>query len=230
MAEKVTILFLTANPVRSARLRTDQDYRDTSQAIRGALERSRFRVVPVVAARYEDLQRELRRHQPQIVHFSGHADEHGILLEDDAGRPMPVDGEALAGLFQILSGIIHLVVLSACESRATAEAFRAFVDYTIAMRRPITDRAVIAFNTTFYESLADGQPIPIAFDYALSSLRVEHREEVDVPELLRRPGVVDPVMAPRPVKTRKRQRNNGISINGPAGAINIIQGNKNRIG
>ena len=135
MTDPIKILFLTANPATLARLRTDRDYREVEEAIRRGLDRTHFEILPSPAARVRDLQEAVRRNSPQIVHFSGHGDREGILLEDDAGRPIPVTGRALAGLFKLQLGTIRLVVLSACESDSTTKAFHEFVDYTIGMRR-----------------------------------------------------------------------------------------------
>jgi len=233
MTEKLKVLFLTANPVLSARLRTDEDYRRIAEAVQSGLDRDLYELVPLLAARADDLQRALRKHQPQVVHFSGHADEHGLVLEDEAGRPMRVSGEALAGLFQILAGTIRLVVLSACHSRSTAEAFRMFVDYTIAMRRRITDRAAIKFSAAFYAALADGEAVPVAFDYGVQALRYEHAEEVDIPELLRRPGVSDAAMAVKRASVsepRGAQPQQGVVVDVKGtvgGSVTAINGNNN---
>jgi hypothetical protein len=236
MTEKVRILYLTANPVQSARLRTDEDYRNISEAIRTAVEGSRFELVPLLAVRRTDLQRALRQHLPQIVHFSGHANEEGVIMEDDAGRSTSVTGEALAGLFQILSGKLRLVILSACKSQATADAFRQFVDYTIAMQRSITDRAAIVFNKELYGALADGAAIPVAFDYAVNALRFEHREEANIPHLVRRPGVSNglPLAQQEKAKRKPRRRSrSGVNVqlvNGNVhGSINTQNGDNNTI-
>src|SRR5438477_1605239 len=98
MTDPIKILFLTSNLVMLPPLRGDRDYREVSEAIQRALNRSRFEIVPAPAARVRDLQEAVRRHQPQVIHFSGHGDAKAIVLEEDAGRPMPVAGEALAGL------------------------------------------------------------------------------------------------------------------------------------
>lgn len=235
MTEKLTIIFVMSNPTLSPRLRTDQDFRNVVDAVGGAMDRERFELVPLLAARPGDLQRALRRHRPQIVHFSGHAGEQGIAMEDDAGRMMIVDGDALAGLFQLLSGTIRLVVLSACLSRATAEGFRGFVDFTIAMRRSITDRAAIAFSRAFYEALADGAPIPAAFDHAVSGLRIECPEEADVPELLRRPGATESIAENKAKKRSKAKRSSGKGVDlrlsrSKATKIQIISGDNNTMG
>jgi hypothetical protein len=230
MTDAIKILFLTASPATLARLRIDRDYREVDKAIRRALERARFEIVPAPAARVHDLQESMRRHSPQIVHFSGHGDREGILLEDDAGRPMRVTGKALAGLFRLQMGTIRLVVLSACESESTGQAFHEFVDYTIGMRRKISDRAAIAFSTALYGALADGETIPRAFDYGVNAMQYEYEDEADVPELLRRPGASELLIAPaRPVEQKQSGVSIQISHSSVDAPVNAINGDNNTV-
>ena len=190
MKTKIKVLFLSANSPASTRLRIDADWREINEAIRSGLDRDRFEIAAELAVRTGDLQSALRRHQPQFVHFSGHANEQGIELEDEFGSPVKVSGEALAGLFRILRGTIRCVVLNACASRSIALAFRGLIDDTIAMRRPISDRSAILFGSAFYGALADGESVPCAFAYGVNQLEIsDAAEEADIPELLRRKGL-----------------------------------------
>lgn len=197
MKTKIKVLFLSANSTvlsanaaASARLRVNDDWRQINEAIRSGLDRDRFEIATELAVRTDYLQSALRRHQPQFVHFSGHANEQGIELEDEFGLPVNVSGEALAGLFRILRGTIRCVVLSACASRPIAFAFRELVDDTVAMRRPITDRSAILFGSAFYGALADGESVPCAFAYGVNQLKIsDAAEDADIPELLRREGL-----------------------------------------
>lgn len=191
MKTRIKVLFLTANAPSSTRLRTDVDWREIDEAIQRGLDRDRFEMKTVLAVRTGDLQEALRRYQPQVVHFSGHADAQGIELEGDDGLPVQVSGEALAALFRIGPGTIRCVILSACASRPIALAFRELVDDTIAMRRVITDHSAILFGSAFYRALADGEPVPRAFAYGVSELLMKEPEEADIPELIRRPGLPD---------------------------------------
>src|ERR1051326_4152679 len=58
---------------------------------------------------------------PALVHFSGHGDQDGqILLENAIGYPEPITAEALADLFRTFSRSVRSVVLNACDSAEQA--------------------------------------------------------------------------------------------------------------
>lgn len=103
------ILFLAANPVDVvSRLRIDEEIREVSQKIRLGTHRDHLELVPELAVRAGDLQAALLRHQPEIVHFSGHCHHSGgIMLEVENGNRRVVNREALTKLFRILKGNIR---------------------------------------------------------------------------------------------------------------------------
>jgi DNA-binding NtrC family response regulator len=107
----IKILFLAANPSETTRLRLDAESRSIDQALRQAEFRDRFEVAQHWAVRVTDLQALLLRHEPDILHFSGHGSDYGeLIFEDDLGRILPVSARALGQLFSVLKGNIRCVV------------------------------------------------------------------------------------------------------------------------
>ncbi|MEO1401435.1 MAG: hypothetical protein AAFV72_09360, partial [Cyanobacteria bacterium J06635_1] len=85
--------------------------------IRGGLQRSsnrdQFKLVAEWAVRPRDIQRAMLDIQPNIVHFSGHgAGNDGLVFEDETGSPKPIEGQALARLFDLFSDTVECVVLN----------------------------------------------------------------------------------------------------------------------
>ncbi|HEX8172319.1 MAG TPA: CHAT domain-containing protein [Thermoanaerobaculia bacterium] len=194
--QKLKLLFLSASP---GYLRSDRELRDIENRIRSAPYGAAFDVVAEWAVRSTDITSALLRHMPNIVHFSGHGEAgSGIFLEDERGRPLPLKGETLCRLLEPLRGRIRIVLLNACETRPIAEALRSLVDYTIAMRRPITDAAAIAFASAFYSALAHGQSVAVAFELALAQLDLSRIPEADIPDLVVRPGLPQETLLPPP--------------------------------
>ena len=150
---KIKVLFLSANPVRSAKLRIDDEIREIKNKLRESDYRDAFDFIPCLAARPDDLIRGLHEHEPQIVHFSGHGSRaQSILFVDDQGKRKPVTKAALVQVFQALRGNIRLVLLNACSTRPQAEAVAGTIDCTIGMREPIGDAAAIVFSASFYRA------------------------------------------------------------------------------
>ena len=90
---KIKILVLTADPLGTDHHQLDEEVRAIDQALRQAKLRDRSDLRSHWAVRIEELQELLLRHQPDIVHFSGHGTEgSGIILENADGgtaRPSP---------------------------------------------------------------------------------------------------------------------------------------------
>jgi tetratricopeptide (TPR) repeat protein len=186
----VKILFLAANPVNVInRLRIDEEFREISQKIRMGTHRDQLELFSELAVRAGDLQATLLRHQPDIVHFSGHCSQtSGIMLEDEAGHRKVVSKEALSDLFRILKDNVRVVVLNACYAKHQAQALTRTIDFTIGVNAAIEDKAAIVFAAHFYQSLAYGRSVKEAFELAVNQLRIEGFDKAHLPELLVRDG------------------------------------------
>ena len=184
------ILFLAANPVDVVtQLRIDREIREIRRKIRLGTLRDHLEIVAEWAVRAGDLQEALLRHQPDIVHFSGHCSQtSGIMLEDEAGNRKVVNRKALRDLFSILKDNIRMVVLNACYARDQARALATTIDFTIGMNSGMEDKAAIVFSSHFYQSLAFGRSVKESFDLAVNQLELEGIDVAHVPELLVRDG------------------------------------------
>jgi CHAT domain-containing protein len=165
---QIRILFLSANPQNTDRLALDREYRDIDAALRSAGLRDQVELVSTWAVRVRDLQSALLRHQPTIVHFSGHGTQtDGIVLADDG---ITVTGKALAQLFRAIARDVRLVVLNSCWSAEQAQAIAAAVGSVVGMRYAVSDEAAIEFAQSLYEALAYGRVLQDAFDVAVARL------------------------------------------------------------
>ncbi|HEU0299431.1 MAG TPA: CHAT domain-containing protein [Longimicrobium sp.] len=197
--DRIRVLFLAADPFTDrAPLQLGEEVRAIDHAIQRGTARDALQLVSHFATRTRDLQEALLRHRPRIVHFSGHADQPGVIyLGDEHGRPRAVDKQVLGSLFGILSDTVRMVVLNGCDTLPVVEVLSGVVDYAIGMDRPVTDASAIAFAEAFYRGLAFGQGVRTAFDLAVVQLRMDHPSEAVIPVLRVREGV-DPqaVLAP----------------------------------
>jgi hypothetical protein len=184
-SEKIRILFLTANPTDTNRLRLDEESRAIDQSLRRAEFRDRFELEQFQAVRVGDLQECLLRVRPHIVHFSGHGSEEGeIYLQDSTGLSKPVSEKALGKLFGVLKDNIRCVVLNACFSRVQADAIAQHIDAVVGMTKAIGDDAAISFSAAFYQALAYGRDLQTAFDLGTIQIDLESIPEQDTPQLI----------------------------------------------
>lgn len=202
MQDTLKVLFLSSNPCTDLPLDFGREVRGIVEAIRKAPERDALEFVTEWAVRVGDLQGALLLHDPRIVHFSGHGGEGGILLENERGEKHAVDPQSLRHLFGILKRSIRVVVLSACDSLSTVDAFRDVIDHTIGMSAPISDFSAIRFSEAFYGALASGTTVREAFDLGVTRLEMDGNTEAGIPRLFVREGVDEAPL----VRRRERGR------------------------
>ena len=199
----VKCLIFAANPINTAQLRLDVEYREITAKLRASEFRDVFQLIPILAARPDDLLQALNEHRPKIVQFSGHGAKTGeLMFLDDQGYAKSIVPQALKSLFAALKDDVRLIILNACYSETQAKALAEVVDCVIGMSDAISDEAAIVFIASFYRALGFGRSVQNAFDQGLAALGVQGIAESEVPQLLARLGV-DPahvlLVAPDPL-------------------------------
>ena len=181
----IRILFLAANPKDTQSLRLDEEIRSIDSSFRQAEFRDLFDIKQHWALRVTDLQGHLLRHQPDIVHFSGHGSPLSeIILEDNTGKSHPVPPRALSQVFSVLKDNVRCVVLNACYSERQAQAIAQYIDCVVGMSKSIGDNAAISFASAFYQALGYGRNIKTAFELGCAQIDLENLNEQDTPKLL----------------------------------------------
>lgn len=174
------ILFLAASPEDQVLLHTAAEARAIDLALRQAEQRN-IELIHHGAVQVDDLQPLLFRHQPHLVHFSGHgSSDHAILLQTADGQSAAVTGTALRDLFQLGQARLRCVVLNACYTEEQASAIAEVVDCVVGMSDAISDDAAQLFATAFYGALGAGQAVKTAFAAGcnridLSNLAEQHK-------------------------------------------------------
>ena len=186
----IRILFLAANPQDTNPLRLDEEVRAIDEALLKSPFRDRFDLIQHWAVRVSELQGLLLRHQPHIVHFSGHGSEFSqIILQDAQGNAQPVPTRALTGVFTVLKDNIRCVVLNACYSQAQAQAIAKEIECVAGMSKAIGDEAAISFAASFYRALGYGRNVKTAFELGCLEIHMEGLREEDTPKLKTKHGV-----------------------------------------
>ncbi|HYH64748.1 MAG TPA: CHAT domain-containing protein [Urbifossiella sp.] len=186
----IRILFLAANPADTSALRLGEEARAIRERLRAAQHRDQFAVEQEWAVRVGDLQAHLLRHQPHVVHFSGHSSACGqLVLEDSTGRSQPVPADALGQLFATLKDEIRCVVLNACFTETQARGIAASIDCVVGMSRAIRDDSAVAFAASFYQALAFGRSVQTAFELGCGEIGLAGLADHDVPRLVPADGI-----------------------------------------
>lgn len=170
--EKIRILFLAANSWVTP-LELEDEVESIRISLRLAQERDSLYFNQVWAVTIKSMIQAMLDESPTIVHFSGHSDESGIKLQDDAGREKIVSADALSNLFKLFKNTVQCVVLNSCYSEPQARAIRLHIPYVIGSRSPLPDGMAISFSTGFYKAIGAGRDIPFAFNMGKVSSQME---------------------------------------------------------
>jgi outer membrane protein assembly factor BamB len=196
----LNILGMIASPTDQDPLDTGRERKRLEEAIKPLQADGRVALTWIEGQTWRDLQRAMRNGEWNVFHFIGHGaydevkDEGLIALCDDGGRTHLLSAGQLGRLLDD-HGPLRLAVLNSCEggrggtkevlSSTAAVLMRRGVPAVVAMQYEITDRAAIEFTRSFYEAIADGQPVDGAVSEAriAVSLALESTLEWGVPVL-----------------------------------------------
>ncbi len=167
------ILAVVSQPRGAVSLDTATEMKDLRQAFRSLSRAGRAEVEVLEKPTPGRLQGRLAAGRVDVLHFVGHGDfdersrEGSLLLEDERGRPRPLEAEALR---TILCGRgLRLVFLNACETgrggrvewnRGIAPALvAAGLPAVVANQYSVLDAAATAFARELYAQLAGGRSL-----------------------------------------------------------------------
>ncbi|WP_300587473.1 CHAT domain-containing protein, partial [Marivita sp.] len=128
------------------------------------------------ATRPDQIQQEMLRHEPKILHFSGHGGGGALAFETRDGRAAPVTGDQLAQIAKVY-GDLECIVLHACYSDSIAQACEAHVSHIIGSTDAINDETAPSFTYIFYQALAMGRPYAQAFEMGQAEVGLTDKAE-----------------------------------------------------
>lgn len=185
----ISILFLSADPKNSPRLRLGEEAREIHEQLQRARLCDQFDFHQRSCIRPADLTQAMLDVEPDVVHFSGHGAKSGDLcFEDPLGQEAPISADALHALFERFRQCTKCVVLNACYSETQAKSIADHIDFVVGMKAAIGDQAAIAFSIGFYQALGAGRPIDEAYELGCIQIRLQGLTEELTPVLLRHQG------------------------------------------
>ena len=220
------ILILASNPVNTDQLRLGKEVEEIRQEIDLADATNQYEVISRLAVTPDDLRRALLKHNPQIVHFSGHgAGSEGLVLEDEAGNPRLVSTATLSNLFELFASI-ECVLLNACYSEVQANAISRHVGCVIGMTHEIGDRAARKFAKGFYSGLGYGRTTEDSFKLGIFSIEADGIPESATPVLkmasqglIKETPVSEPELEPKPEPVPQPRSTPTVRLENPEGLV-----------
>ncbi len=147
------ILILSSNPIDTPRLRLDKEVREIEDGLQRSKNSNKFVIINKFAPRIKDIRRAILDNQPSIIHFCGHGEKEGIIVENDDGTCYCLEIDALSDFFKLFSDFVECVLLNACYTEKQAEAISENISYVIGMSKGIADKDAIDFAVAFYDTL-----------------------------------------------------------------------------
>ena len=187
---KMTVLFLAANPVVTDRLGLDEEAHLILEMIRKSEYRDSIRFVSRWAVRPMDVLQAINEEKPTVVHFSGHGAPNGdIALQNDAGGVKCVTPTAMTSAIATAADSVRLVFFNSCFSEEQARSVVSNIDVAIGMRVSIGDEAARVFAAQFYSAIGFGKDVDMAFKQGKAALLLEGIPEENTPVLYARAGI-----------------------------------------
>lgn len=189
MSDKLKLLLLAANSVDTTDSRASDEIQAIDRAIQGAPLRDTFDIRKEPALRVSDIGPSLLKHNPTILHISGHSREtEGLVLENDLGHVAKVQCAQLMDVLLSAGTNLQLVFFGFCHSADCAEAMSMRIDFVLGIKGELQVESSLAFTPAFYAALASGSPIREAVAYGKSILGLEKLPGADAIVLLVRDG------------------------------------------
>lgn len=188
--EKITVLFMAANPTDTPQLRLDEEARSIQEKIRLSEYRDSVHFESRWATRSSDILQAINETNPTVVHFSGHGTQTGELaLLNPDGSTKIVTKEAIAMAMATASDTIRLVVFNACFSELQAVSVVEHIEAAIGMSDSIRDDTACTFAAQLYSSIGFGRSLQTSFNQAIAELLLEGIPGENIPQIYARDDV-----------------------------------------
>lgn len=181
-AQRLKILYLAATPTSEERLRVDREYAELQNLIDTPLFKDRIQLYSRHAATPQEILTAFNRIKPDIIHFSGHGDDQGILVDDgttDGYSGIGIDYDILAKMIKSLEATPKVLILNSCHSASQIDQFLEVCPLVIGMNKSINDETGIKFTTTFYAALSNGVNVQNAVMQAETQIAIYVPNDVD---------------------------------------------------
>jgi hypothetical protein len=184
--DHLNVLYLTADSDKSRPLRVDAEMRWVQEAIRGSKFRDSISVEYRPAADLKTLLNGLNDFRPQVIHFSGHGNMHGLAMDNAKVGKRADEAVSFSLLARALAATDSrptVVVLNSCDSFGARKALLKLGLIVISMKTSISDIAAVAFAPPFYAAVASGQSVKSAFAQGIVAVEAASISEADTPQI-----------------------------------------------
>lgn len=150
---KKIILFVASKPIDVGFIRFNQEYQKICDIIEKQ-DNCQYKIFTQLALKKEDLQNLLEKYKPNILHFSGHGDVKGLVMETRNERTTYADSIYFDNLLQSYS--LEGIYFNACYSGKIIDKInKDYFNYGIGNNDVLNDFLAIDFAENFYLNLIE---------------------------------------------------------------------------
>ncbi len=164
------ILYIASNPEDAAPLQVEKELNLLREKIDQIQTSEQIDLRTYSNVKVDDLPFLVSHLRPDILHFSAHGLDDGIVLAHEERGHVHLTGGSLASLLAAISVRPRLIVINACSSTAMASKLTGVADYVLGTDAPISNVGARSMAAILYQQLADGSSIGDAFATARSIL------------------------------------------------------------
>ena len=157
---------MSATPDGSDPVHIDREIRQIQDQVRSSALRDSIAFEYRHAVRINDLLQYLNEVSPDVVHFSGHGEDAGIVLHDASDQARLLTNHELAKVLNAAPQPLKLAVFNSCNSAEQARVAIEYVDASVGMEQSIKDESARLFAGQLYNSLGFGHSLGLAFEQA----------------------------------------------------------------
>jgi len=164
---KKRLLFVSASPRDSLRLRVEDEIREIENALARSKHGDKFELSKSIGVRKSELHSILSRHNPHFLHISTHTSKDNLIFEDQSGLAALLAGEQFDRLLKTFKKDLEVVIINAKYPADMCEQFARHIDFVIACTDgALADQDAILFAKGFYEETGNNSDLQQAFEAA----------------------------------------------------------------
>lgn len=164
------ILYIASNPENAAPLQVEKELNLLREKIDQIQTSEHIDLRTYSNVKVDNLPFLVAQLDPDILHFSAHGRDDGIVLAHEERGHVHLTGERLANLLAAISVRPKLIVINACSSSAMAGQLTEVADFVVGTDAPISNVGARTMAAILYQQLANGASVGDAFATAVPLL------------------------------------------------------------
>jgi len=183
------ILAFKSNPVDLLPLMNGTELRNIQNRISGVIGYD-YQIETVESTKKSDIQSNIHRLKPAIIHFTGHGNGNGeIIFENSEGESSSASVDGLKSVFSSIKHDLKCVLLNLCYAKKQADAISLYASCVIGMKSKIPDALANLFAQEFYTALAEEYSVLDAYNRGCAEMKLEKAKPSQLPDLVCRHNV-----------------------------------------